>query len=78
MSLACYIVKQMKARAEFEDTFTPNMAGPWTVKASRDVDLDHEEAERSFICSFKGKKFLVTQFLEIISKRVNRLQFQLY
>jgi hypothetical protein len=32
---------------EFEDTFTPNMAGSWTVKASWDGDLDHEGSESS-------------------------------
>ena len=35
------------ALGEFEDTFTPKIAGSWTVKASWDGDLDHEGAESS-------------------------------
>jgi hypothetical protein len=47
-----------EALGEFEDVFTPEMAGNWTVKASWSGDSDHEGASRSI-------NFIVKQNLPI-------------
>ena len=46
----------------FEDTFTPKMAGSWTVKARWAGDLDHEGAESSEVSFMvlKPARFCVT------------------